>query len=142
MTSTFRTRVHAAAVLAVSLPVFLSCGARDQAEPHQTVATAQSGGGMCMVERFNLTKPADETSLNCTANDVRIAQFINLSPDVTSCVEGEPVTVQLRAEIVATSTERWDVGLFVAKDGKEPNILRGEPGGSEDVTTTSSIPSR
>lgn len=86
--------------------------------------------GECAVDRFNRTKPARETSLNCTSNDVRIAELIKLS-DLTSCVEGEPVNLQLTARIVATSSERWDVGLFVATDGLDPNLVSSEPGASQ-----------
>ncbi|HEU5056223.1 MAG TPA: hypothetical protein VFU21_06850, partial [Kofleriaceae bacterium] len=86
-------------------------------------------GSECMVERFNETKPANSTSLNCTSNDVRIAEFTNLS-EVTSCIEGEPVAVELQARVVATSAERWDVGFFVSLDGKDPNLLPPAEGAS------------
>lgn len=53
---------------------------------------------------------------NCTANDVRIA---SLEPDLSEvCLAvGDYATVRFKAEIVAGSTERYDIGLFIATDG-------------------------
>ena len=81
--------------------------------------TALAGeGGVCMVERFNATKPANTTSLNCTSNDVRLAEYTLLTgPD--SCVVGEEITVTLQGEFVATSAERWDVGVFIHEIGHQ-----------------------
>jgi hypothetical protein len=89
--------------------------------------TLLSHGGSndgCMVERYNATKSADINSLNCTANDVRLAQFILLSGP-SSCLEGEDITVTLLGEFIATSDQRWDVGMFIATDGGDPNSLGG-----------------
>ncbi len=53
---------------------------------------------------------------NCTANDVRIA---SLEPDLSEvCLAvGDYATVRFKAEIVAGSTERYDIGLFIATEG-------------------------
>jgi hypothetical protein len=78
----------------------------------------------CMVERYNLTKPANVDSLNCTANDVQLAQYTLISGP-TSCVEGEDITVTLLGQFIATSDQRWDVGVFVATDGGNANSVGG-----------------
>ena len=78
----------------------------------------------CMVERYNQTKPASETSLNCTANDVGLASYSLVSGPAV-CIEGEDLTVTLMGQFVSTSSERWDVGLFVSTDGGDPNTLGG-----------------
>ncbi len=78
----------------------------------------------CLVERYNAAKPASETSLNCTANDVQLAQYELLSGP-TSCIEGEEITVTLKGEFVSTASERYDVGVFIATDGGDPNTLGG-----------------
>ncbi len=78
----------------------------------------------CMVERYNATKPANVSSLNCTSNDVELANY-TLIAGPTSCIAGEDITVTLLGEFVATSSERWDVGLFISTDGGNPNSLGG-----------------
>jgi hypothetical protein len=77
-----------------------------------------------MVERYNATKSAAVSSLNCTANDVRLAQF-NLLSGPPSCIKGEDITVTLLGEFIATSDQRWDIGMFIATDGGNPNSLGG-----------------
>ena len=65
--------------------------------------TLLSHGGSndgCMVERFNATKPASVSSLNCTSNDVELAQY-NLLSGPSSCIEGEDINVTLVGEFVA-----------------------------------------
>ena len=78
----------------------------------------------CIVERYNQTKPASETSLNCTANDIGLAAF-NLVSGPNSCVEGEDVTVTLMGKFLSSASERLDIGLFVSTDGGDPNTLGG-----------------
>src|SRR5262245_37068777 len=75
------------------------------------VASAQT----CMQNKVNF-------GLNCTANDVRVAKF-NVIAGPSECTVGEPINVTLQAEEVATASERYDVGLFVALDGG--NALTG-----------------
>jgi hypothetical protein len=52
---------------------------------------------------------------NCTASDVHLGTFHNIE-DI-ECVSGEMVEVFLRADLVAGSKERFDIGMFVAEDG-------------------------
>ena len=92
----------------------------------QPLANATNGSiGECMVERYNATKPADVTDLNCTSNDVQLATY-ELVTGPSSCIPGEPITVTIKGQFLATSNERWDVGLFVATDGGDPNTLGGQ----------------
>ena len=87
--------------------------------------TALGGSiGECMVERYNATKPASVTDLNCTSNDVQLAAYTLVSGP-TSCLPGEVIDVVLEGEFIATSSERYDVGVFVATDGGNPNTLGG-----------------
>jgi hypothetical protein len=74
--------------------------------PSPKVAEAQQG--TCVDDITGVSN-------NCTANDVTIALLFN-DQDV-SCVPGEPITLYLRAELVAGAAERWDIGIFVAEDG-------------------------
>ncbi len=53
---------------------------------------------------------------NCTANDVRIASLTPRLSDVCLAV-GDTATVRFKAEIVAGSQSRYDIGLFIATDG-------------------------
>ncbi|MES0360154.1 MAG: hypothetical protein ABUK20_04500, partial [Anaerolineales bacterium] len=92
----------------------------------QGVKLLSHGGSLdgCMVDRFNATSPNTETSLNCTANDVQLADYTLISGP-TSCIEGEDITVTLLGQFIATSDQRWDVGVFVATDGGNANSLGG-----------------
>jgi len=79
----------------------------------------------CMVERYNQVHSTSETNLNCTANDVGLASYTLLSGP-TACLEGEDITVTLLGQFVSTASERWDIGVFVATDGGNPNALGGK----------------
>jgi hypothetical protein len=92
----------------------------------QGVKLLSHGGSLdgCMVDRFNSTSSSSETSLRCSANDVQQADYTLLSGP-TSCIEGEDITVTLLGQFLATSNQRWDVGVFVATDGGSANSLGG-----------------
>lgn len=55
-------------------------------------------------------------TLQCTANDVRVAQY-TLVEGPTVCTPGQTVRVKLQAEIESTAQDRYDIGFFVALDG-------------------------
>jgi len=78
----------------------------------------------CAATRFN-------GDLGCTANDVNITN-ITLAPTVsqTSCVSGTPVTLDLDMTVNFASPNRWDVGIFIANDGKLPSLLPANGGSS------------
>jgi len=119
-------------LLMVGVLVHDAAASNDPAESNSALLEGQGGkllshGGSldgCMVERFNETKPASVTSLNCTANDVQLAEYTLISGP-TSCIEGEDITVTLLGQFIATSDQRWDVGVFVATDGGNANSLGG-----------------
>jgi len=69
--------------------------------------------------------------LGCTANDVNITN-ISLAPTVsqTSCVSGTPVILDLDMTVNFASPDRWDVGIFIANDGKLPSLLPANGGAS------------
>ena len=79
--------------------------------------------------------PADQCAadragkdLGCTSNDVDIAEVV-VNNGVTSCVAGTSVTLDLSLVLVLNASKRFDVGTFVALDGKSP-IIRADEGGS------------
>ncbi len=75
--------------------------------------------------------PADRTAnLGCHANDVSIAQ-VQVVNGVTSCVAGQPVTLQLQAVLSSNASRRFDIGVFVARDGREI-MLPSSAGGAAD----------
>ena len=51
---------------------------------------------------------------NCTAADVKLGLLYNVN-DI-ECVAGEMVSLTLRAELLAGSDERYDIGMFIASD--------------------------
>ncbi|MGD9148406.1 MAG: hypothetical protein PVI80_22775 [Anaerolineae bacterium] len=55
----------------------------------------------------------------CAAGDVWLSRLRN-AEDIT-CMPGEPVTLNLEAWLLATSLERYDIGIFLALDGGTAN---------------------
>ena len=51
----------------------------------------------------------------CSAGDVQLSLLAN--EEGTTCVVGEPITLRLMARLIATSAERYDIGMFLALDG-------------------------
>gem|GEM_PF-5225515 len=119
-----------------------------------------------------------DCGLNCTANDVLLTLYnvigtcsggsqdgapcvVNkpLDPCVTgggtcisdavSCINGEELTLNLQAEIIANANERYDIGIYVALDGGDAlsgvcleqylNDIPLEPGSTGGCNPTCSI---
>jgi len=58
----------------------------------------------------------DPTDMNCTANDIRIANARTESGDPITCTQGSQVTVDIVADVTQTSTsERTDIGIWIGK---------------------------
>ena len=79
----------------------------------------------CMVDRFNQFNGASKKSLGCTSNDVRLATISLWGGATQECIPGTMTTVTLEGRFVATSSIRWDVGVFIATDGGKVNDQGG-----------------
>ena len=66
-------------------------------------------------------------TLGCSANDVAIAQ-VAVTNGVTQCVAGTTVNLGLSVQLRSNANSRFDIGVFVALDGKPPGISVGEGG--------------
>ena len=73
------------------------------------------------------------TDLNCTASDIKVAQVF-VTNGVSACVAGQPVTLDL-AVLLQGHAHRYNVGVFLARDGRPP-IIRSSAGGSADCFVT------
>jgi hypothetical protein len=71
-------------------------------------ASAGTITGACMATRFG-------SNLNCTANDVSVAQALSVSP--AECTEGETFDLTATFQVNTTSTQRYDIGLYFSIDG-------------------------
>jgi hypothetical protein len=72
----------------------------------------------CMQRIFigdNTNPVTNANKLNCTANDIRIARAISVSP--SSCFEGETFDLTGTFEINVTANARYDAGFFFRTDG-------------------------
>ncbi len=69
---------------------------------------AGAQGGTCIDDLTGRTNV-------CSANDVQLSYLLN--EQQTSCMSGEPVTLNLTARLIGTSAERYDIGMFLALDG-------------------------
>lgn len=77
----------------------------------------------CAATRFN-------GDLGCTANDVSLTNITLAPSSIASCVSGSPVTLDLDLTVNFASPDRWDVGIFIANDGKLPTLLPANGGAS------------
>lgn len=74
---------------------------------------------------FGLTQCAADragSSLNCTANDVQITN-ITVAGGPSSCIGGNAVTLDLNLTVNFGSSKRYDIGIFISNDGKDPKIV-------------------
>ena len=84
---------------------------------------------MCAADRFG-------SDLGCTANDVSISSISVAPGSVTSCVGGQPITVDLDVTINTGKPDRWDVGVFMSRDGKDGQLMIANGGSTSCHVTT------
>lgn len=77
----------------------------------------------CAAARFG-------SNLVCTANDVNLTGITVAPGSVFSCVSGTPVTLDIDMTVNFAVPDRWDVGIFIANDGKLPTQLPANGGAS------------
>src|SRR5437667_9196793 len=90
------------------------------------LATPAFAADTCIQNEYNLsqgvsaTGTTGSTKLNCTANDVRIAQVQNIrdpatGSTITTCIEGDTFNFLADFEILTTSSQaRENIGLYIA----------------------------
>jgi uncharacterized repeat protein (TIGR01451 family) len=68
------------------------------------------------------------TDLGCSANDVHLTGIAVAPGSISSCVSGTPVTLDLDLTVNFATPDRYDIGIFVANDGKTPIQLPSNGG--------------
>lgn len=68
------------------------------------------------------------SNLNCTANDVSITGIAIVPGGPTSCVGGETLTLDLDVTLNFAQPSRYDIGIFLASDGKDPAVTSANGG--------------
>jgi hypothetical protein len=67
----------------------------------------------CLEDRFG-------SSVNCTANDIRITDFHDIVVTDDGCTSlADTVTFNALLTVVTTATARYDIGLFIGRDGEQ-----------------------
>lgn len=94
---------------------------------HATTAHA-FGLTQCASTRFG-------SDLVCTANDVSITGISIVPGGLQSCVGGSTVNVDLDVTVNFATPNRWDTGIFLVNDGKNPQLLPAN-GGSSSCTVS------
>ena len=82
------------------------------------------------------------TTLGCTSNDISVA-LVNTSGSPISCVAGkDPIaSLQLTAQWQSTANQRYNLGVWIATDGKDPSVPSGSGGSTHcDVFGTPITP--
>ncbi|MBI5885198.1 MAG: DUF11 domain-containing protein [Deltaproteobacteria bacterium] len=74
------------------------------------------GVNQCAAGRFG-------SDLGCTAQDVSITGIAVASGSPGSCVAGSTVSLDLDVTVNFAMPDRWDIGIFLAQDGKLPTLL-------------------
>ena len=82
---------------------------------------------VCM--QTNYTAHGKTQSLNCTANDVRVAEVTNITiqsggechlvngVNTCTCTANQPVTFTADYKVVLTAQARYDIGIYFSTDG-------------------------
>ncbi|MEO7812163.1 MAG: DUF11 domain-containing protein, partial [Usitatibacter sp.] len=119
-----RVSCHASQMLRLALACVLGItGTSIAVFPLQATAqTAPYAIGVCASDRIA------QGVGSCSANDIRIAS-IAVTNAVTSCTAGSQVQLDLDITIQVGAQARYDVGLFIAQDGKAID-LKAAQGGS------------
>ncbi|KXK09405.1 MAG: Serine-aspartate repeat-containing protein F precursor [Microgenomates bacterium OLB23] len=79
----------------------------------QTLSPIVNG---CIQDTF--AAAGNTQKLNCTANDISIANVTNITIKDDGCqFPGDTVTFEATYNVVSTATERYDVGLYFSNDG-------------------------
>lgn len=68
------------------------------------------------------------SNLGCTAGDVSITGIAVAPGSPTSCVGGTTFLVDLDITVNFATPDRWDIGIFLAHDGKDPQTLPANGG--------------
>jgi len=72
-----------------------------------------AGAAACLRDAFG-------SSVNCTANDVRITDVINVQVLDDGCASAtDTVTFSGTLKVVTTAETRYDIGLFIGNDGEQ-----------------------
>lgn len=81
----------------------------------------------CAADRYG-------SDLGCTAGDVSITGM-SVVGETTSCVGGTPITLDLQMDVNFAVPDRWDIGIFISNDGKDPQVLAAN-GGAASCTAS------
>jgi len=68
------------------------------------------------------------SNLGCTAQDVSITGIAVAPGSPTSCVGGTTYTVDLDITVNFAVPDRWDIGIFLSRDGNDPQTLPASGG--------------
>lgn len=83
--------------------------------------------------------PRYGSDLGCTANDVSITNM-RVVGDATSCTGGSTVTLDLELTVNFQPGSKYDVGIFISNDGKDPQLTVAS-GGSASCSVSVLPPS-
>lgn len=68
------------------------------------------------------------SDLGCTAGDVSITGIAVAPGSPTSCVGGTTFLVDLDITVNFATPDRWDIGIFLSQDGRDPQVLPANGG--------------
>ena len=77
----------------------------------------------CAADRF-------ASDLNCAASDVYFSNITTTGVAPSSCVGGQPVTLDLSVTVNTGGPARYDIGIFIGNDGKDGQVLSSGGGGA------------
>lgn len=108
----------AALLLAMCSPVF---AATTSAPPYSFPTT------QCAGDRYASLNNGQDLGNGCTAKDVNITGLAVVG-DTTSCVGGSTIPLDFAVSLNFATDDRYDVGVFLANDGKDPKLSSANGG--------------
>ncbi len=95
-----------------------------------TIALKPTTGPVIPPGGFPLTQCAGDrfgSDLGCTANDVQITSLEAVGAP-SSCKAGDYITLDLKVTVNSGSPDRYDIGIFLSNDGKDPQLMQANGG--------------
>ncbi|MDO8958444.1 MAG: Ig-like domain-containing protein [Rhodocyclaceae bacterium] len=98
---------------------------------HAVTAQITYGVNQCAGSRFN-------SNLGCTANDVQLNSITVAGTPPASCVGGATLPLNLNVTVNFGSSTRYDIGVFLSRNGTDPSLVSSGNNCSVGVLPTSS----
>lgn len=99
------------------------------AQPYDAETTADQG----------LTCAGDRGATSCTANDFAVTVSATSSSNIVSCQFGQPVVLDIVANITGATPDRYNIGLFIGENSNDASKATGSKCSVSTFPTTDAL---